>query len=394
MNSSLINTYKRLPVRFTHGEGVWLVADDGRRYLDGLSGLAVCGLGHAHPQITKAISEQAGRLLHTSNLYEIPLQEQLGRELLELSGMQGVFLCNSGAEANEAMIKLARLHGHRKGIAESRIVVAQGAFHGRTVATLSATGNPKVHQGFEPLVPDFLRVPFGDVNAVRQLADSDNKISALMVEPVQGEGGVIIPEPGYLQSMREICDQHGWLLMLDEIQTGMGRTGRWFCHQHDAILPDVMSLAKALGNGLPIGACLVAGPAVDLFTPGSHGTTFGGNPLACSAALAVIDVMKREDIPAQAAARGAQLLAGLERGLAGLNCVCEVRGKGLMVAVELDQPCPELVTRALDLGLLVNVTADRVLRLLPPLIINEADVDALSTEICQLVRDWNAGQFN
>ncbi len=394
MTSSLINTYQRLPVRFTHGQGVWLIDDGGKRYLDALSGIAVCGLGHAHPDITRAISEQAGRLLHTSNLYEIPLQEQLGRKLLDLSAMEGVFLCNSGAEANEAMIKLARLHGHRKGVDRPRIIAMQGAFHGRTLATLSATGNPKVHQGFEPLVPGFLHTPYADIAAIKQRAADDDQISALMVEPVLGEGGVLIPAPGYLRALREICDQQGWLLMLDEIQTGMGRTGRWFAHQHEDLRPDVMSLAKALGNGLPIGACLVAGPAVDLFTPGSHGTTFGGNPLACSAALAVIDCMQRDDLPAQAAARGAQLLAGLEQGLAGLNCVRAVRGKGLMLAVEMDRACGELVHRALDRGFLINVTADRVLRLLPPLIISEAQVESLSAGMCELIRDWNAGQFD
>jgi len=394
MNSSLINTYKRLPVSFTHGEGVWLVDSAGRRYLDALSGIAVCGLGHAHPDVTRAISEQAGRLLHTSNLYEIPLQEQLGRRLLEVSGMQGAFLCNSGAEANEAMIKLARLHGHRKGLDEARIIVMQGSFHGRTLATLSATGNPKVHQGFEPLVADFLRVPYADIEAVARLADGAERISAIMVEPVLGEGGVIIPEPGYLAALRTICDQHGWLLMLDEVQTGMGRTGRWFAHQHEALLPDVMSLAKALGNGVPIGACLVAGQAVDLFTPGSHGTTFGGNPLACSAALAVLECLQRDDLPAQAQTRGAQLLGSLRQGLAGLNCVREVRGMGLMLAVEMDRPCPELVGQALERGLLINVTADRVVRLLPPLIISEAQVETLSTQLCQLIRDWNGGQLD
>jgi len=393
MHSSLINTYKRLPVSFSHGEGVWLVDDTGRRYLDALSGIAVCGLGHAHPQVTRAICEQAGRLLHTSNLYTIPLQEELGARLLEVSAMQGAFLCNSGAEANEAMIKLARLHGHRKGIDEARIIVMQGAFHGRTLATLSATGNAKVHQGFEPLVPDFIRVPYADAEAVARLAADDERVSAVMVEPVLGEGGVIIPDPGYLAALREICDRHGLLLMLDEVQTGLGRTGRWFAHQHAALLPDVMSLAKALGNGVPIGACLVAGQAVDLFTPGSHGTTFGGNPLACSAALAVLDCLQREDLPTQAQIRGSQLIDGLRRGLAGLNCVREVRGLGLMLAVEMDHPCSELVSRALEQGLLINVTADRVVRLLPPLIISEAEVETLTARLCSLIRDWNAGAF-
>ncbi len=394
MNSSLINTYNRLPVAFSRGEGVWLFDTNGKRYLDALSGIAVCGLGHSHQELAAAISEQASCLIHTSNLYAVPLQEQLGKRLLELSQMQGVFLCNSGAEANEAMLKLARLHGHRKGISNAQVIVMEGAFHGRTLATLSATGNAKVHKGFEPLVPGFLRVPFGNIEAVEALANSDNQISALMVEPVLGEGGVIIPDPGYISALRKICDEQDWLLMLDEIQSGMGRTGTWFCHQAEGIIPDVMSLAKALGNGLPIGACLVAGRAEALFSPGSHGTTFGGNPLACRAALTVIECMLRDDLPAQAATRGAQLLTSLRQGLAGLNCVSEVRGHGLMLAIEMDRPCGELVAAALERGLLINVTADCVVRLLPPLIMSESESETLSSGLCQLIKDWNAGQLD
>ncbi len=391
MSSSLINTYNRLPVRFTHGDGVWLYDDQGNRYLDALSGIAVCGLGHAHPRITAAISEQAGRLLHTSNLYEIPLQEELGQRLLQLSGMQGAFLCNSGAEANEAMIKLARLHGHRMGFDEPSVITMQGSFHGRTLATLSATGNPKVHKGFAPLVGGFVHAPFAEIDSVRQLAERDNQISAVMVEAILGEGGVVVPPVGYLQALREVCDAHGWLLMMDEIQTGIGRTGCWFAHQHENIHPDVMSLAKALGNGLPIGACLVADKAVDLFTPGSHGTTFGGNPLACSAALAVLDCMQEENLPERAGQRGQQLIDELNTGLTGLNCVQEIRGKGLMLAVQMEHPCAELVAMALKRGLLINVTADRVVRLLPPLIIDAEQTSMLAEALCKLIRDWNAG---
>jgi len=311
--------------------------------------------------------------------------------LLGLSAMQGVFLCNSGAEANEAMIKLARLHGHRMGFDVPSVITMQGSFHGRTLATLSATGNPKVHKGFAPLVAGFVRAPFADIDVIRQLAERNNQISAVMVEPVLGEGGVVVPPAGYLQALRTICDEHDWLLMLDEIQSGMGRTGCWFAHQHEEIHPDVMSLAKALGNGLPIGACLVSGKAVDLFTPGSHGTTFGGNPLACSAALAVLDCMQEEHLPERAGQRGQQLLDELEAGLIGLNCVQEVRGKGLMLAVEMEQPCTELVAMALKRGLLINVTADRVVRLLPPLIINAEQTSILAATLCKLIRDWNAG---
>jgi acetylornithine aminotransferase len=392
MTSPVANTYKRLPVSFTHGEGVWLHDESGKRYLDALSGIAVCGLGHAHPAVTAAICEQAARVLHTSNLYGIPLQEKLAASLLSHCGLDSVFFGNSGAEANEAAIKVARAYGHAKGVDEPAIIVMQGAFHGRTLATLSATGSRKVQAGFEPLVSGFVRVPYGDSDAVEALARTRSDVVAVFVEPVLGEGGVVIPGDDYLPALRRICDQHGWLLMLDEIQTGMGRTGRWFAHQHADLVPDVMTLAKALGNGVPIGACLFGGAARDVLGPGMHGSTFGGNPLACAAALAVMHTIENDDLVANTAAMGARLAAGLEAGLAGLNSVREVRAKGLMVAVEMAHPCAELVTMALERGLLINVTADQVVRLLPPIIINASEVDQLVERLCRTVRDWSAGQ--
>ena len=392
MTSPVANTYKRLPVSFTHGQGVWLHDESGKRYLDALAGIAVCGLGHAHPAVTAAITQQAARLLHTSNLYGIPLQEQLAAELVRLSALESVFFCNAGAEANEAAIKIARAFGHGKGVDEPATIVMQGSFHGRTMATLSATGSRKVQAGFEPLVSGFVRVPYGDSAAVDALARTRSDIVAILVEPVLGEGGVLIPAEDYLPSLRRICDRQGWLLMLDEVQTGMGRTGRWFAHQHADLKPDVMTLAKALGNGVPIGACLFGGAARDVLGPGMHGSTFGGNPLACSAALAVLRTMQDEDLPAHAAAMGKRLHAGLEAGLEGLNSVREVRSKGLMVGIEMAHPCGELVSMALERGLLINVTADQVVRLLPPIIISEQEVDELVERLCRAVRDWSAGQ--
>ncbi|MBF0256117.1 MAG: aspartate aminotransferase family protein, partial [Gammaproteobacteria bacterium] len=320
----------------------------------------------------------------------IPLQEQLGDRLTRLAGMDRVFFCNSGAEANEAAIKLARLQGHAKGIDNPAVVVMENSFHGRTLATLSATGNRKVQAGFEPLVQGFVRVPYADVEALEKTAELRHDICALLVEPVQGEGGVHVPPADYLQRLREICDRRGWLLMLDEIQTGMGRTGRFFAHQHSAIQPDVMTLAKALGNGVPIGACLARGAAAELFAPGNHGSTFGGNPLACSAALAVLEVMESENVPAQAAEKGAQLKSLLTQALAGLKGVVEVRGLGMMLGIELDRPCADLVGRALEQGLLINVTADRVIRLLPPLLLSVEDMQLLSDKLAGLVRDFLA----
>lgn len=384
MADTLQNTYNRLPVAFERGQGAWLWDTEGRRYLDALSGIAVCGLGHSHPKIASAIAEQAHTLIHTSNLYRIPLQEKLARRLCALSGMEQVFFCNSGAEANEAAIKLARLHGHRRGIQNPKIIVMEGSFHGRTLATLTATGNARIQHGFEPLVEGFVRVPFGDSTAVAEYR-SDPDVAAILVEPITGEGGIRIPPDGYLRDLRALATENDWLLMLDEIQAGIGRTGEWFAFQHEQMLPDVLSLAKGLGNGVPIGASLVAGRAVELFTPGSHGTTFGGNPLACRAALTVLDVMQAEGLREEAARQGAQLLRLLEERLGQQPEVVEIRGRGLMLGVELDRPAGELVRIALDRGLLLNVTAERVVRLLPPLIISDAQITEIADTLSEIV---------
>lgn len=391
MTTPVMTTYARLPVRFSHGEGPWLFDEQGERYLDALSGIAVCGLGHAHPAVTKAIAEQAGRLIHTSNLYAIANQERLAQMLVDLSGMDSVFFGNSGAEANEAAIKIARACGHARGVHAPKIAVANGSFHGRTLATLSATGNPKVHAGFEPLVQGFVRFPYDDIGALEEIAASEPDVVAVLVEPVLGEGGVVVPHDDYLTRLRALCDKHQWLLMLDEIQTGMGRTGRWFAHQHADLLPDVMTLAKALGNGVPIGACLARGRAAEVLKPGSHGSTFGGNPLACGAALAVLETMQEQGIVERARDKGERLRARLTEALRGLNCVREVRGQGLMIGIELDRSCAELVERAIDKRLLINVTADRVIRLLPPLVIGDEEIETIVSTLRELIAEWNAG---
>jgi acetylornithine/N-succinyldiaminopimelate aminotransferase len=391
MSDTLMHTYKRLPVNFTHGEGAWLWDDQDKRYLDAVSGIAVCNLGHAHPAVANAVCEQAGRLVHTSNLYGIPNQDQLGETLTRLAGMDRVFFANSGAEANEAAIKLARLYGHNKGIELPVIVVAEQSFHGRTLATLTATGSRKVQAGFEPLVQGFVRVPYGDVEALEAVAAHQHHVVAVLLEPLQGEGGVNIPANDYLNRVRDICDAHDWLMMLDEIQTGMGRTGRLFAHQHNGISPDVMTLAKGLGNGVPIGACLAKGKAAEVFGPGNHGSTFGGNPLACAAAQAVCDTLQAEQLTERAATLGDQLLADFRAALADLDGVRDIRGLGLMIGIELDRPCGELVTRALDQGLLINVTADTVIRLLPPLVMDAVQAKQLTDGVIQLVTDFLAG---
>ncbi|HLQ27446.1 MAG TPA: acetylornithine transaminase [Acidiferrobacterales bacterium] len=375
-----------LPVSFVRGEGAWLWDNAGKKYLDALSGVAVCGLGHAHPAVTQAICNQAGKLIHTSNWYEIPLKQKLAEQLCRLAGMDNVFFCNSGAEANEAAIKLARLYGHQRNIRTPSIIVMEGSFHGRTLATLSATGNRKVQAGFEPLVLGFNRVPYNDLEAVNQVGANDSSVVAVLVEPIQGESGVVIPNPGYLQGLRKICDARGWLLMLDEIQTGMCRTGRWFACQHEQVAPDVMTLAKGLGNGVPIGACLARGPAADVFQAGSHGSTFGGNPLACSAALAVIETLENGRFEQRAAQLGQRILKGLQRNLTGTSGVKEIRGKGLMLAVELERPCKELLTAALEQGLLINVANDKIIRLLPPLIVSEDEADRIVRILTNVVR--------
>ncbi len=388
--SHVMNTYSRLSVSFTRGEGVWVWDDAGRRYLDGLAGIAVNTLGHAHPKLVRVIAEQAARLIHVSNLYGIAEQEKLADKLAAISGMDNVFFCNSGCEANEAAIKIARLYGHKKGIEAPAIVVMDKAFHGRTLATLSATGNRKVQKGFEPLVPGFVRVPFNDIDAVRKVAAAERDIVAVLVEPIQGEGGINLSSLQYLRELRELCDRQGWLLMVDEVQCGLGRTGRWFVYQHAGVLPDVMPLAKGLGSGLPIGACLARGAAARVFEPGNHGSTFGGNPLACAAAFATLSIVEEEGLLENAARMGALLLSGLREQLAGVPGVAEIRGHGLMIGIELDRPCGVLAGRALEQGLLINVTMDNVVRLLPALVISESEARQLLSGLVPLIRGFLA----
>jgi acetylornithine aminotransferase len=385
---SLMNTYGRLPVCFERGEGVWLIDNEGRRYLDGVSGVAVTALGHAHPAVVRAIQEQSTRLLHTSNLYEIQRQNELGDALCRVSGMERVFFCNSGAEANEALIKMARLYGHNRGIERPSIIVMEKAFHGRTMATLSASGNRKIQAGFEPLVAGFTRAPYGDIEALQTIARNNNDVVAVLMEPVLGEGGIVVPPTGFLRQVRELCDQRGWLLLLDEVQTGNGRTGRYFACQHEGVMPDAIATAKGLGNGVPIGACLAHGAAAELFQPGSHGSTFGGNPLACAAGLAVVTTIEQQNLCQHVASEGSYLLAQLQQRLANLPGVVAVRGAGLMLGIELARPCGELVKRALAQGLLINVTAERVVRLLPPLIIQRDESDRLLAILCPLIEQF------
>ena len=390
--SHVMNTYGRLPVAFERGEGVWLWDTAGKRYLDVLAGVAVCGLGHCHPRFTAALQAQVGKLVHTSNIYNITLQEQLADRLAALSGMDSVFFCNSGCEANEAAIKLARLYGHNKGIESPAIVVMDKAFHGRTIATLSATGSRKVQAGFEPLVSGFVRVPFDDLDAVRRVAENNRSVVAVLVELIQGEGGINICLDDYLKGLRAICDANGWLLMLDEVQSGIGRTGKWFAFQHSGVMPDVMTLAKGLGSGMPIGACLAAGPAAKLFKPGNHGSTFGGNPLACCAALTTLAIIEDEKLMANAVAIGDFIRAQFAERLADVSGVREIRGKGLMIGIELEKPCKDIVEKALAPGLLINVTADNVIRLVPPLIFSRVDALHLVDHLMPLIKDELAKQ--
>ncbi|MCA1926238.1 MAG: acetylornithine transaminase [Thiobacillus sp.] len=388
MTTHLMNTYARQPVAFVRGEGAYLWDEAGKRYLDAVAGVAVNGLGHGHPRLVKAIAEQAAAVIHTSNLYRVPRQEELADRLCALSGMDKVFFCNSGCEANEAAIKLARLYGHGKGVDLPTIIVMEKAFHGRTMATLTATGSRKIQAGFEPLLTGFARLPYNDIEAVRQVAEHNKSVVAVLIEVVQGEGGVNILAPDYLVELRKICDAHGWLLMLDEVQTGIGRTGTWFGFQHTDVLPDVIALAKGLGSGVPIGACLARGAAAEVFKPGNHGSTFGGNPLACAAALATLEVIESENILENARVRGEAIRAGLREALAGVHGVVEIRGQGMMIGVELDRPCAELVGLARDAGVLINVTADKVIRLVPPLIYGAAEVDALVGAVADIVKNY------
>ena len=384
----LMNTYSRLPLAFARGEGAWLVDEQGKRYLDALAGIAVNTLGHGHPALVAALSAQVSRLIHASNIYRIAEQEQLGDRLAALSGMDEVFFCNSGCEANEAAIKLARLYGHQKGIDAPAVIVMEKAFHGRTLATLSATGNRKTQAGFEPLVGGFVRVPFDDLAAVEAVAQHNANVVAVLIEPIQGEGGINVAHSEYLQGLRRVCSARGWLLMVDEVQCGIARTGRWFAHQHAGILPDVMTLAKGLGSGLPIGACLAVGPAAGVFKPGNHGSTFGGNPLACVAALTTLAVIESDGLMPRAAELGERIRAGLHQGLAGVAGVVDIRGDGLMIGIELDRPCGELVMQAVDAGLLINVTMDKVVRLLPPLVFSDAEAAQLVAMLTRLLRNF------
>ena len=382
--TAVMETYSRLPVAFERGEGVYLYDEHGNAYLDGLSGIAVTGLGHAHPGVSGAIKAQADQLLHTSNLYKIPQQEKLAKRLVEQSGMDTVFFGNSGAEANEAAIKIARLYGSSRDIKVPTIVVMDGSFHGRTMATLTATGNRKVQAGFEPLLGGFVRAPFGDVEAVRTIAANNPDVVAVLTEPVLGEGGIVVPSPTYLSELRNLCDANQWLMMLDEVQTGNGRTGKYFAYQHSDCLPDVVTTAKGLGNGVPVGACLARGKAAAVLIPGTHGSTFGGNPLACAAANAVMDELEAGLIE-RAAHLGKRIVERFESALKGNNRVADIRGVGLMIAVELTEPCGEIVTQALDAKVLLNVTAERVIRLLPPLIMTDEEADLLVDRVAALI---------
>jgi acetylornithine aminotransferase len=390
MSQHLMNTYGRQPISFVKGTGVWLHDAEGNQYLDALAGVAVNGLGHAHPKFVAALNEQISRLIHVSNIYQINEQSRLADKLAEISGMDKVFFCNSGCEANEASIKLARLYAHRKGIENPEIVVMEHSFHGRTLATLSATGSRKVQAGFEPLVTGFVRVPFDDLEAVKQVAARKNNVVAILVEPVQGEGGVHIPADlkAYFQGLRKVCDDNAWLLMMDEVQSGIARTGTWFAFQHTGITPDVMSLAKGLGSGVPIGACVAKGIAAETFTPGKHGSTFGGNPLATAAGFATLQIIEEDKLRDNAKYMGDLINQALKDGLAGESGVVNVRNAGLMIGVELDRPCTDLVKMALAQKLLINVTSDKVVRLLPPLIINQAEAQLLVNTLVPLIKQF------
>jgi acetylornithine/N-succinyldiaminopimelate aminotransferase len=387
--SALMQTYARLPVTFSHGEGVYLYDTEGRRYLDGISGIAVNGLGHAHPAVTAAIREQADKLVHSSNLYRIEAQEQLAAVLTRVANMENCFFGNSGAEANEAAIKLARLYGHGRGIKKPAIIVLEGAFHGRTLATLSATGNRKIQAGFEPLVTGFVRAPRNDVEALRQIAANNPDVVAFLAEPIQGENGVQVLEPEYLQAARQICTEQKWLFMLDEVQTGNGRTGDYFAYQGLGLTPDVVTTAKGLGNGVPIGACLARGTAAQVLGAGQHGSTFGGNPLACAAGLAVVNTIVQDHLCANATAMGQLITEHLRADSAVTERVTEIRGKGLMLGIELHRDCGDLVQSALDAGLLINVTAGNTIRLLPPLVIKAQEARDLASGVAALIRNFN-----
>ncbi|MDP1949655.1 MAG: aspartate aminotransferase family protein [Nitrosomonas sp.] len=386
--SDLMNTYSQLPVTFIKGEGVWLWDDQGKRYLDALAGIAVCGLGHCHPRLTKTLCLQAGTLIHTSNLYHIERQEKLATKLVALSGMDNAYFCNSGAEANETAIKIARLHGHNKGIDLPTIIVMEQSFHGRSMATLTASGNRKIQAGFEPLLTGFVRVPYNDLEAVRQVAVHNRNIVAVLVEPYQGEGGVNIPQKQYLQGLRQLCDQYDWFLMLDEVQSGIGRSGKWFAFQHSDIIPDVMTLAKGLGSGVAIGACLAKGVASEVFKPGNHASTFGGNPLACAAAITTLDVIAEDNLLSNATLIGDFMRNRFRELLADETGVVQIRGQGLMIGIELSKPCGELVKKALEQGLLINVTSEKVVRLLPALVMQQNEAEQVVIATSKLIKEF------
>jgi len=388
--SHVMNTYARQPVAFAKGQGVWLWDEAGKKYLDALAGIAVNTLGHNHPRLVRALSEQIARVIHTSNLFRIPVQEAAADRVAAITGLDEVFFCNSGLEANECALKVARKYGHDRGVAEPAIIVMENAFHGRSLATLSATGSRKVQAGFEPLVQGFVRVPLNDLEAVRQVAAHNRNVVAVFIEPIQGEGGINVARLEYLRGLKEICDRHEWLFMSDEVQCGLGRTGKWFVYQHAGFLPDVVPLAKGLGSGVPVGACVTGGRAKGVFKPGNHGSTFGGNPLAMTAVVTTIDTMRDEDLLANALKVGDAVREGLAAALAGVAGVTEVRGRGLMVGVELNRPCGEIVARALDAGLVLNVTADNVVRLLPALIMSEAEGREVVERLVPLVREFLA----
>ncbi len=389
-NQPLLNTYGRLPVVFEHGRGMWLYDTEGQRYLDTFTGIAVCGLGHSHPGVARAISHQAERLTHCSNLFHCKLQQELAQRVCDLTGMDGAFFANSGAEVNETAIKLARHYGHQRGVANPGIIVMENAFHGRTLATLTATGNRRVQAGFEPLVSGFVRAPYGDLEAVEAIADANQDIVAILVEPIQGEGGVTIPDPDYLPGLRAICDRNNWLLMLDEVQTGNARTGTYLACQQVGVTPDVVTLAKGFGNGYPIGACLARGEAAKVLGPGSHGSTFGGNPLGCAAALAVLDAMAEDALADRARVLGERLLNRFREHLEGADYIQDVRGQGLMLGIELTEPCSELVLLAKVQGILLNITRERVIRLLPPLTMTDEEADYLADQVIRIIKLYAA----
>ena len=388
VGEALMNTYGDRSVTLVKGEGCWLWDSSGKKYLDSLSGIAVCGLGHGHGAITSALAEQASKLNHCSNFFDIPSQRELAEKLCTISGMSKVFFGNSGAEANEAAIKIARLYGKNRNIKTPTVIVMDNAFHGRTIATLSASGSRKVQAGFEPLVAGFVRAPFNDLDALTKIAENNPNICAVLVEPIQGEGGIVVPADNYLSNLREICSQNDWLLILDEVQTGNARTGEYFCYQHSKILPDVITTSKGLGNGVPIGACLAGDQAADIFNPGNHGSTFGGNPLSCAAALAVLKVIRKEDLMSRAEKIGNRITSKLKHELCDVEHVQDIRGLGCMVGIQLDRPCKSLFSQALESGLIINVTADYVVRLLPPLIMTDEETDILVSILSPLIKKF------